>query len=108
LRTLADGIVFDSAGEPRRWEELKLLERAGKITELRRQVKFPLQINMRPVMIRSPGYPSGRRCGCTADFTYYETDFPHTLTVEEHKGCGPRRHGCGSWWPRRSTASGCC
>jgi hypothetical protein len=33
---------FDSVKEYRRWCELKLLEKAGEITELERQVKFTL------------------------------------------------------------------
>lgn len=33
---------FDSKLEFRRWRELKLLERAGVITELKRQVRIPL------------------------------------------------------------------
>ena len=33
---------FDSKGEYARWGELKLLQRAGEITDLRRQVKFEL------------------------------------------------------------------
>ncbi len=37
-----DGTVFDSLKEARRWDELLLLQRAGKITELRRQVKYEL------------------------------------------------------------------
>lgn len=37
-----DGISFDSKREAKRYAELKLLERAGKITDLQRQVKFEL------------------------------------------------------------------
>lgn len=37
-----DGTVFDSHKEARRWDELLLLQRAGKITELRRQVEYDL------------------------------------------------------------------
>lgn len=37
-----DGTVFDSLKEARRWDELLLLQRAGKITELQRQVKYEL------------------------------------------------------------------
>lgn len=37
-----DGSVFDSRKEARRWGELSLLQRAGKITDLDRQVKFEL------------------------------------------------------------------
>lgn len=37
-----DGMVFDSLKEWRRWVELSLLERAGTITDLQRQVEFVL------------------------------------------------------------------
>lgn len=37
-----DGTVFDSHKEARRWDELILLQRAGKITDLRRQVAYEL------------------------------------------------------------------
>lgn len=36
------GITFDSKKEYNRWRELCLLQRAGKITDLERQVKFEL------------------------------------------------------------------
>lgn len=39
-----DGIKFDSRREARRWKELTLLVRAGEITGLERQVKFPLLV----------------------------------------------------------------
>ena len=42
-KTIAlDGTVSDSIKEARRGQELLLLEKAGKITELRRQVKYEL------------------------------------------------------------------
>lgn len=37
-----DGETFDSAKEYRRFCELSLLEKAGKVTDLKRQVKFVL------------------------------------------------------------------
>lgn len=37
-----NGETFDSRKEYQRWCELKLLERAGKITDLKRQVPFEL------------------------------------------------------------------
>jgi hypothetical protein len=37
-----DGITFDSIKEANRWQELKLMERAGEITLLARQVKIEL------------------------------------------------------------------
>lgn len=44
-KTEVDGVVFDSAKEAKRWHELKLLERIGEITDLKRQVPFPLVVN---------------------------------------------------------------
>ena len=41
-KVTVNGIVFDSRKEANRWCELQLLERTGKITELKRQVKFTL------------------------------------------------------------------
>lgn len=41
-KTTVNGIVFDSAKEARRYLELLLLERAGEISHLKRQVKFEL------------------------------------------------------------------
>lgn len=41
-KTTVDGITFDSAREARRYQELKLMERAGEIIGLRRQVRFEL------------------------------------------------------------------
>lgn len=40
-----DGIRFDSKKEAARWGELKLLERAGEISDLQRQVPFAMKIN---------------------------------------------------------------
>lgn len=37
-----DGIVFDSAAEARRYSELKLLERAGSVTDLELQPEYLL------------------------------------------------------------------
>jgi hypothetical protein len=43
--TTSDGITHDSQKEAQRWCELKLLERAGHISNLRRQVEFELLPN---------------------------------------------------------------
>jgi hypothetical protein len=42
-KTTIDGIVFDSKKEGRRYSELKLLERAGEISDLILQPEFILQ-----------------------------------------------------------------
>lgn len=41
-KTVIDGMTFDSIHEAARWKELRLLERAGEIKCLSRQVKFAL------------------------------------------------------------------
>lgn len=42
-RVTVDGITFDSKKEAVRWQELRMMERAGAITDLQRQVAFELQ-----------------------------------------------------------------
>lgn len=42
IKDPATGFVFDSKKEFIRWCELRIMEKAGKITKLRRQVKFVL------------------------------------------------------------------
>lgn len=59
-RTEVDGIWFDSKAEADRWRGLKLLERAGQIRDLDRQVNYPLAVN--GVLI----------CDYRCDFTYDE------------------------------------
>lgn len=61
-RVDAEDGKFDSKLEFRRWRELKLLERAGVITELRRQVRIPL----------IPQSKYGREIAYVADFSYRE------------------------------------
>ena len=71
--TAPDGQVFDSVKEYHRWGCLKLLERAGKIKDLKRQVKFEL----------IPKQEGERACYYIADFTYMENG---ELVVEDCKG----------------------
>lgn len=56
-----DGVYFASQKEYKRHLELKLLERAGEIINLRRQVKYPFSV------LR---YPSGTTPYYVADFVY--------------------------------------
>lgn len=42
VRTEVDGILFHSKGEARRYGELKMLERAGEISDLELQPEFVL------------------------------------------------------------------
>ncbi len=76
-----DGIVFDSGKEARRWEQLQLLLRAGKIKNLQRQVKFVLI----PKQCDDKGKMVERECSYIADFTYTDTDTGQ-FVVEDAKG----------------------
>lgn len=81
--TILDGIRFDSRKEASRWAELRMLERAGVIRDLRRQVKYILI----PAQHIQPG--KGRRkliekeCAYIADFVYTENG---KIVVEDTKG----------------------
>jgi hypothetical protein len=44
-KTELDGYIFDSKAEARRYSELKLLEVAGKISNLQLQPKYPIVVN---------------------------------------------------------------
>ena len=73
-----DGETFDSVKEYRRFCELRLLERAGAVTDLRRQVKFELI----PAQ-RIDGKVVERACSYVADFVYMENG---QQVVEDTKG----------------------
>lgn len=83
-RTEVDGVLFDSAKEAKRYSELKLLQRAGKIRELRLQPKYSFFVKGEPIKIKSSGYPNGRQVSYIADFEYIEGN--GLLVVEDVKG----------------------
>ena len=78
-KTVVDGITFDSKKEATRYAELKLLQRAGEIFDLQRQVPFTLI----PKQTRD-GKVIERPCVYKADFVYKEKD--GTEVVEDVKG----------------------
>ena len=69
-----DGRLFDSKAEAARWQELSLLERAGEITELERQVEYEL----------IPKQKGERAVKYVADFRY--KDHEGKTVVEDTKG----------------------
>ena len=69
-----DGRLFDSKAEAARWQELCLLERAGEITELERQVEYEL----------IPKQKGERAVKYIADFRY--VDHEGETVVEDTKG----------------------
>lgn len=81
--TEVDGHRFPSKREANRYCALKLRQLAGQITDLELQPKFPLMMGEKPIVIRSDGYPNGRRCSYTADFAYQENG---ERVVEDAKG----------------------
>lgn len=68
------GILFDSKHEAQRWQELQILQRAGVISQLKRQVRFDLV----------PPQGSERGVYYVADFTYL--DKSGKFVVEDAKG----------------------
>ena len=60
VKTILDGISFDSRKESARYADLKLLQKAGEISDLTLQPKFDIVINGVKV------------CSYVADFSYTE------------------------------------
>ena len=84
---IIDGEVvqFDSEHEARRWDELVLLQKAGKITDLKRQVRYKLIPAQRDLQ----GHVIEKACDYVADFSYYEKQdgMKHPVhVVEDAKG----------------------
>ena len=91
----SDGLVFDSIKEARRWGQLLLLQKAGEISNLERQVPYEL------IPAQYECYPRHSKTGkalkdghkliersvkYVADFKYTETKTGETV-VEDTKGC---------------------
>ena len=68
-----NGLMFDSTKEARRYQDLALMQDAGQIKGLKRQVPFPIIINDRRV------------CEWRADFVYFDGR-ENRLMVEDTKG----------------------
>lgn len=81
ISTVVDGIRFDSLREARRWSELRLLEKAGEIRNLRRQVAVPLQGRDGPLLTRT-----GRQMRLTVDFVYEDRALDWAEVYEDSKG----------------------
>lgn len=90
-----DGMEFDSQKEYRRWCELNLLERAGKIQKLQRQVVFelvPAQYEKVERYGKRGRLVDGVKCvehavKYVADFVYIQDG---KKVVEDTKGCKAR------------------
>jgi hypothetical protein len=93
-KTVVDGITFDSQKEANRFRELQLLERAGKITALQRQVKYVLIPTQREFSNEiykkgahqghfKPGKVLEKECSYIADFAYIQDG---AYVAEDTKG----------------------
>ena len=81
-KTEIDGIMFDSIKEGNRYKELKLMQKAGVIKNLRLQQKFCLI----PTIEGSRGGVKQRATYYIADFVYLEkTDGNWKMVVEDVK-----------------------
>ena len=82
------GIVFDSKHEADRWNELKLLEKAGEISNLRRQVKYvliPTQYSDTEKTKEGKPRVVEKKATYIADFVYHNNMFDMEV-VEDAKG----------------------
>jgi len=75
-----DGIRFDSTREAQRYEDLRILERAGLVADLEIHPRFPIDVFALRGELGTP-----IRCGVyTADFKYRETD-TGAIVIEDVK-----------------------
>ena len=92
-----DGETFDSLKEYRRFCELRLLEKAGEVTDLKRQVEFELIPAQFEEVPTGEFYKRGERKGqpktklvCVEQSVKYLADFVYTengkKVVEDTKG----------------------
>lgn len=86
-KTEYDGIVFDSKHEAMRWRELALLQRAGEIKDLQRQVKYILV----PAQKDESGKIAERAVSYLADFVYCDAR-SGDVVVEDAKGMHTREY----------------
>lgn len=74
-----DGVTFDSQREAARWQQLCLMEKAGRITDLQRQVKYVLL----PAQKDRSGKVIEKQLTYVADFVYKQNG---QTVVEDSKG----------------------
>lgn len=79
-----DGIMFDSKKEAKRYQELLLLEKAGAIRDLQRQVKYVL-IPSQYSTVNGKKRCVERECAYIADFVYWDMQEDKQV-VEDTKG----------------------
>lgn len=84
-RTYVGDQLFDSKREAERWIQLNLMQKAGEIKDLSRQVPFELI----PVVVNPETGHKERPTQYIADFTYWQDG---KLVVEDAKGMRTREY----------------
>jgi hypothetical protein len=79
-KTTVDGQVFDSKREAQRWQDLQLMQKAGEIYDLKRQVRYKLDVNGVHI------------CDYIADFVYLVAIDNEQPVVEDAKGVRTREY----------------
>ena len=83
-----EGMTFDSKKEARRYAQLRLLERAGIISNIRRQVEFVLIPAQYDIVLANGKHKRKcieRACKYIADFVYRDNE-KGAVVVEDTKG----------------------
>jgi len=79
-KTIINGIRFDSKKEANRWCDLQIMQQAGEISNLERQV--PIYLLGRDENILTP---TGRKMRYVADFQYFDHRI-NAVVLEDSKG----------------------
>lgn len=90
-KVTVDGITFDSVKEANRYKELKLLERAGQVHDLRLQVKFKLIPTQRELNLETTATGKPKKGRLLEHEVSYVADFVYKnrfgiQVVEDTKG----------------------
>jgi len=80
VKTSTDGITFSSKKEAKRYQDLRWLEKAGSIKDLKLQVKFEIY----PRLTTEHGVIINKR-SYIADFVYYDNQIKNYV-IEDSKG----------------------
>ena len=80
VKTVVDGFEFASKKEARRYGELRMLERAGHLSDLKVQPRFDLSVN------------GSKVCAYVGDFEYLQPAGSARRVVEDVKSEITRKH----------------
>ena len=76
IKTVIDGITFDSKREAKRYSELKILERCNIISDLKLQVSYVL------IPAQKGGLRNELALKYIADFTYFDNELNKQIILD--------------------------